>query len=209
MNVTFSVRSYTTQEKMWRVSEMKVIHDQSTWPVWAKEKIHIVDPDPMWEEKGRQEKALLLKHLSRFGVTEVEHYGSTAIPNLPAKPVIDLMAKIDSFQLINEISLLLAQHNWNYVPPELDGRSWQRFFVKVLNDKRVAHLHIILEYEKRWDVQLLFRDLLRNNKQFTDQYASLKRELAKKYCNDREAYTKEKTEFIQCVLTQPNNGNND
>lgn len=179
---------------------MKDIHDPSTWPVWATEKIQIVDSDPMWEEKGRKEEVLLLKHLARFGVTEVEHYGSTAIPNLPAKPIIDLMAKIDSFQLINEISSALAQHNWKYVPPELDGRSWQRFFVKVFNEKRVAHLHLMLQSEKRWEEQLLFRDKLRTNQNLVAEYARLKKELAKKYGDDRETYTKKKTEFIRFVL---------
>ncbi|MDX5475100.1 MAG: GrpB family protein [Bacillaceae bacterium] len=179
---------------------MKDIHDQSTWPVWATEKIHIVDSDPMWEEKGRKEEVLLLKHLARFGVTEVEHYGSTAIPNLPAKPIIDLMAKIDSFQLINEISSVLAEHNWNYVPPALDGRSWQRFFVKVINDKRIAHLHIMHELEKRWEEQLLFRDKLRTNQYLVGEYARLKKELANKYGDDREEYTRKKTEFIYYVL---------
>ncbi|MEC0348046.1 GrpB family protein [Peribacillus frigoritolerans] len=179
---------------------MKDIHDESTWPVWANETIDIVEPNPKWVEKGNQEKALLLNLLSTFGITEIQHYGSTSIPNLPAKPIIDLMAKIDSFQKIKEISSLLANHDWNYVPPNIDNRPWQRFFVKVINDKRVVHLHILLEGEERWDNQLLFRDLLRTNQQFIDEYAILKRNLAKKYSNDREAYTKAKTEFINYVL---------
>ncbi|MGF9977088.1 GrpB family protein [Viridibacillus arvi] len=84
---------------------MKDIHDESTWPVWANETIDIVEPNPKWVEKGIQEKELLLNLLSTFGIKEIQHYGSTSIPNLPAKPIIDLMAKIDSFQKIKEISL--------------------------------------------------------------------------------------------------------
>ncbi|WP_025028244.1 GrpB family protein [Caldalkalibacillus mannanilyticus] len=179
---------------------MKSNHDESTWPIWANEEINIVQPNPNWIERGVLEKELLLHHLAQFGVTEVEHYGSTSIPFLPAKPIIDVMAKIDSFEKIGEIASILAPHDWNYVPPELDGRPWQRFFVKVKNDKRVAHLHIMLEEEIRWDMQLLFRERLRNNPQLITEYASLKQNLAEMYNNDREAYTKAKTEFIKYVL---------
>lgn len=179
---------------------MKEIYDEATWPVWANETINIVEPNHNWKEKGEHEKALLLNLLPTFGIIDIQHYGSTSIPNLPAKPIIDLMAKIDSFKKIKEISSLLANYDWNYVPPTLDNRAWQRFFVKVINDKRVVHLHIMLEGEERWEKQLLFRDLLRNNQKFIDEYAILKRNLANKYNNDRESYTKAKTEFINYVL---------
>ncbi|MUK88318.1 GrpB family protein [Ornithinibacillus sp. L9] len=180
---------------------MKDVHDESNWPIWAKEKIDIVEPNPNWRKIGEQEKDLILNYLSSYGVSEVQHYGSTSIPNLPSKPIIDLMAKINSFTSIKDISSVLAKHDWHYVPPELDGRHWQRFFVKVINHKRVAHLHIMLETEERWNQQLLFRDLLRSNPHFIEEYANLKRNLAKKYAQDREGYTKAKTEFINYVLS--------
>ncbi|KHF39287.1 GrpB family protein [Halalkalibacter okhensis] len=179
---------------------MKDIQDESTWPVWANEKIEIVDSDPNWVLKGAQEKARLLALLSSFGINEIQHYGSTSIPNLPAKPIIDLMTKVDTFKQIEELASILESDGWNYVPPHLDGRTWQRFFVKVVNNKRVAHLHILIEGDERWDKHILFRDLLRNNQQFIEDYAILKRSLAKKYNNDREAYTKAKNEFITYVL---------
>lgn len=179
---------------------MKDIHNESTWPVWANEKIEIVDSDPKWVLTGIQEKARLLALLSSFGITEIQHYGSTSIPNLPAKPIIDLMTKMDTFKKIEEIATILESEGWNYVPPDLDGRKWQRFFVKVVNDKRVAHLHILIEGDERWDKHIRFRDLLRNNQQFVEEYAILKRSLAKKYNNDREAYTNAKKEFISNVL---------
>jgi GrpB-like predicted nucleotidyltransferase (UPF0157 family) len=179
---------------------MKDIPDEKPYPVWANEKIEIVESNPNWLAKGKQEKEQLLNHLSSFGIKDIQHYGSTSIPKLPAKPIIDLMVKIDSFQKINEIASVLANYDWHYVPPNLDNRHWQRFFVKVINDKRVAHLHIMLEGEERWDKQLRFRDLLRTSQQFVNEYAILKRELSITYNNDREAYTKAKTEFVNYVL---------
>ncbi|KMJ57155.1 hypothetical protein AB685_17215 [Bacillus sp. LL01] len=179
---------------------MKNIHDKNTWPVWATETIDIVEPNPRWIKKGEHEKALLLEILSPFGITEIQHYGSTSIPNLPAKPIIDLMAKIDSFETVEDIASLLIDYNWHYVHPDLDQRSWQRFLVKVINNKREVHLHLLLEGDVRWDNQLLFRDRLQSNRNLVNEYASLKKNLVKKYSSDRELFTKAKSEFINSVL---------
>ncbi|WP_123043626.1 GrpB family protein [Cohnella candidum] len=180
-------------------------HLNSNWPVWATESVEIKTPDPVWLEKGRYEVNRLREHLSPYGVSEVEHIGSTSIPNLPAKPIIDLMAKISSYDEIEKIAASLKAVNWNYVPPELDGQEWRRFFVKVKNDKRECHLHLMLENEERWEKQLLFRNLLRENPDWTWQYGELKKKLAEDYKEDREAYTEAKTDFIKSVLESIDN----
>ncbi|WP_071394253.1 GrpB family protein [Bacillus tuaregi] len=82
--------------------------EQSNIPVWAYETIEIKAPDPMWKEKGIQEGATLYQILSDLGVKQVEHIGSTTIPKLPAKPIIDLMASIPSYKRIKEIVEKLA-----------------------------------------------------------------------------------------------------
>ncbi|WP_394122068.1 GrpB family protein [Planococcus donghaensis] len=169
-------------------------------PVWAYEKIAIVKPDPTWKDKGIRESEELYNLLSAFGVKEVEHIGSTSIPNLSAKPIIDLMATISSLQDIKEIVDMLSLHDWHYVPPELDKQQWRRFFVKVKNDKRIAHLHLMQDGEERWEEQLNFRNKLRANVDLTDQYAALKKQLAEEFNSDREKYTEAKTEFIRNVL---------
>jgi GrpB-like predicted nucleotidyltransferase (UPF0157 family) len=172
------------------------------WPVWATEPVEVNEPDPFWQEQGDIEKNHLYELLSPVGLNDIEHIGSTSIPNLPAKPIIDLMALVRTFNQIDEIEKILSPHDWNYVPPELDGHSWRRFFVKVRDDKRIAHLHLMVTGEERWDDQLLFRDALRNHPLWAEDYANLKRELSKKYKNDREAYTEEKTQFVNKVLDQ-------
>ncbi|WP_096435863.1 GrpB family protein [Alteribacter populi] len=173
---------------------------QSDWPVWATESVEIIEPDPKWIDKGMQEKNELYTILSPYGITEVEHFGSTSIRHLLAKPIIDLMAKTESFERIDEISSALIKIDWHFVPPNLDNRPWRRFFVKVKNDKRSAHLHIMYEGDERWEKQLLFRDRLRMNEKLRAEYAHLKRNLAKEFQGDREAYTKAKTTFVNKVL---------
>ncbi|MDR4936362.1 GrpB family protein [Rossellomorea marisflavi] len=178
------------------------IDDERNIPLWAYETIEIEDPDPDWMDQGIQESKELLQILSAWGVREVEHIGSTAISDLPAKPIIDFMASISSFEDIDGVVGNLSLSDWHYVPPELDKHHWRRFFVKVENDKRVAHLHLMQEGEERWGEQLEFRNRLRADGHLADQYAALKRRIAKEFNHDREKYTEAKTAFINKVLRQ-------
>jgi GrpB-like predicted nucleotidyltransferase (UPF0157 family) len=177
-----------------------ITENQEGWPPWAIETIEILPYDPDWPETGKNEIKKLITLLSRFGIKRIEHIGSTAIPGLPAKPVIDLMANTESFAEIEKIIEKLRPDCWNYVPPELDGRKYRRFFVKVIDGKRTAHLHLMLKDETRWEEQLLFRDKLRKNPFLVNEYSELKKKLAKENRNNREAYTEAKTNFVKKVL---------
>lgn len=175
-------------------------HHQKEWPVWATEEIRIAAPDPAWLNKGIHEVEELKQRLAPFGNKQIEHIGSTSVPGLPAKPIIDVMAKVPSFDEIERIAEMLEEHRWSYVPPELDGRAYRRFFVRVKNDRRECHLHLMLDNEPRWEQQIQFRDRLREHSEWAQQYADLKVKLALENQDDREAYTAAKTEFIQRVL---------
>jgi GrpB-like predicted nucleotidyltransferase (UPF0157 family) len=174
--------------------------ENRNWPKWAVESIEIEPSNPDWIDAGSAEARGLLHRLGPFGVKEVEHIGSTSIRNLPAKPILDLMAMIPSFDDLDEIACTLAKDQWHYVPPELDNRPWRRFFIKVENEKRVAHLHLMPDGEPRWVQQRLFRDFLNGNPTLKDDYAELKKHLANQFPDDREAYSEGKTAFIQRVL---------
>lgn len=174
--------------------------DHNNIPVWAFEAIEIKKPNPTWKNKGMQEREELYILLSPFDVKQIEHIGSTAIPNLPAKPIIDLMASIPSLEHINKIAEHLYSNDWHYVPPELDKQPWRRFFVKVKNNKRVAHLHLLQEGEDRWEKQLIFRNKLRTNPLLVEEYANIKSQLAQEFNKNREGYTEAKTDFINKVI---------
>jgi GrpB-like predicted nucleotidyltransferase (UPF0157 family) len=174
--------------------------NNSNLPKWATESIQIESPNHEWINRGNAEVKELLNLLSSFDVKEVEHIGSTSIFDLPAKPIIDLMAIVPSYDCIDDIAVKLGEYQWHFVPPELDNRPWRRFFIKVENQKRVAHLQAMLKGEPRWVQQLSFRNRLNRNPSLREEYATLKKDLAKKYFNDREAYSQAKTEFIQRVL---------
>jgi GrpB-like predicted nucleotidyltransferase (UPF0157 family) len=88
------------------------------------------------------------------------------------------------------------------VDPDLDQRPWRRFFVKIADDHRRAHLHLMTAETPRWEQQLAFRDTLRGAPSLIRAYAELKRELATRHAIDREAYTAAKADFIHMVLNR-------
>lgn len=137
--------------------------------------------------------------LRAFRLGVIEHIGSTSVPGLPAKPVIDLMAMVESFDRISEFADAVSSSGWHYVPPELDRRDFRRFFVHVVDDHRDAHLHLLRPGEPRWQEQLAFRDRLRADPRLRQRYAALKRRSAEAHADDREAYSQAKAEFIQAA----------
>jgi GrpB-like predicted nucleotidyltransferase (UPF0157 family) len=172
-------------------------------PPWAYEKAEVLPHDPRWAQRAATERAYLARLLEPWLAGGVEHVGSTAVPGLAAKPVIDLMASVrDPDAVVAEAGGQLEADGWCYVPPELDGRPWRRFYVKpdTSRQRRVAHLHVIATGHPRWAQQITFRDELRRDDKLARRYADLKRRVAAQYADDREAYTDAKAEFIADVL---------
>ncbi len=173
------------------------------WPLWAAARVEVVASDPTWPARGLAVAAELDELLSPWLVAAVEHVGSTAVPGLPAKPVLDLMAAVaNPGSLVPDGLVRLGAAGWVLVPPELDARPWRRFFVRPdgRGARRLAHLHVMRPEEPRWAQQLTFRDRLRVDHELARQYAELKIALARLHPHDREQYTEAKREFIETVL---------
>jgi len=169
-------------------------------PAWAYEKAEVLPHDPRLVERARAERDRLARSLASWLVDGVEHGGSTAVPGLAAKPVIDLMASVtDPDAVVAQAGERLAADGWCYVPPELDsGGLWRRFFVKpdASGQRRVAHLQVIQAGHPRWAGQIAFRDALRRDDRLARSYEDLKQRLAAQHAGDREAYTDAKSEFV-------------
>ena len=171
------------------------------WPSWATEKVEIVQPDPNWPKLARGLAEDLHDRLRAWLDGNIEHVGSTAVPGLPAKPVIDLMAPVTSVQLSHEADSTLTEAGWQLVPPHLDNRPWRRFYVLADGASRVAHLHLLERSSPRWHEVLAFRDALRSRPALVAAYAKVKRAAAEAHPDDREGYTAAKSDFIHEVLT--------
>lgn len=174
----------------------------SEWPTWAMEQIHVQPPQEEWNRRGAQLCRELDSVLARWLVAPTEHIGSTAVPGLAAKPVIDVQAAVGDLDCAAAVGQALSRFGWHLVPPNLDARRWRRFLVKVVDEHRAAHLHLLPAGSPRWAKQLAFRDALRADPALVHRYAELKRTLAMQHPTDREAYTEGKADFVRRVLEE-------
>lgn len=172
----------------------------SEWPAWAMEQVQVQTPRPVWQRQGGRLCRRLDAMLARWLLAPVEHVGSTAVPGLSAKPVIDVQAAVSDLDCADAVAEVLAPARWHLVPAELDARPWRRFLVQVLDGHRAAHLHLLPGGSARWGEQLAFRDALRADPALARRYDALKRTLASAHVNDREAYTAGKADFVRSVL---------
>jgi GrpB-like predicted nucleotidyltransferase (UPF0157 family) len=158
-------------------------------------KVEVVDYDPAWPAQFRQEEAAI-KRVLGSQVVALEHGGSTSVPGLAAKPIIDMWAALRS-PLRQEDVKAMAAVGYDYL-----GESAlpdQDFFVK--SEPRIYHLHCYPAGHPEWDRHLAFRDWLRAHPDAAAAYASLKRELAARFPADALAYTEAKSDFIESALS--------
>ncbi len=135
-------------------------------------------------------------------MTAVEHVGSTAVPNLAAKPIIDIMVGIRTLADAPFVVEPLASIGYEYVPKYEVTMPERRYFHKGPAMARTHHLHMVEPTSEFWKRQLAFRDYLRAHPDVAEQYARLKQALAVQYQWDRSGYTDAKTEFILGVIAQ-------
>ena len=155
--------------------------------------VEIVAYDPSWPGRFDEEAKELRRALAPWLVGPIEHIGSTAIPGLAAKPVIDIMAGVETLDASRPAIAALADLGYCYAPYRPDSEHW---FCKPSPAFRTHHLHLIPFESREWHEAIAFRDYLRAHSQIATEYEDLKRGLAQKYRFDREAYTEAKGPFI-------------
>jgi GrpB-like predicted nucleotidyltransferase (UPF0157 family) len=174
----------------------------------VQEDVAIVPYDPRWPELFRREKEHLLACLPTELIRRVEHFGSTAVPGLAAKPVVDLLVEVTDLQATRtRIAPMLAAQGYDYFWRPThgdDGPPFYAWFIKrdAGSGTRTHHIHMVeSHFAEHWD-RLLFRDYLIEHPRVAREYEGLKFRLASAYPNDRVAYTKGKTEFVVRVTEQ-------
>ena len=159
--------------------------------------VRIVPYDPAWPSLFQQERSLLEAALGKWLAGPIEHFGSTAVPRLPAKPVIDIMAGVESLDASRDAIAAAGGLGYVYYPYRPDVMHW---FCKPSAAFRTHHLHLVPFNSPLWIERLAFRDYLRKAPAVAAEYAELKGRLATQFEFDRESYTDAKGPFIQHVL---------
>lgn len=167
------------------------------------DEIEIVEYDPRWPALFAEEAARLRAALDPGLIVGLEHFGSTAIPGMAAKPIIDILIAVGS----------LAEARERFVEPleELDYAFWsdnpktdRLFFVKGMppyGARRTHHVHVVEPSAEPWQ-RLRFRDYLIAHPDEARRYADLKRNLAAMNRSDREAYTDAKAAFVDEIMAK-------
>ena len=119
------------------------------------------------------------------------------MPGLEAKPIIDILAGVRDLDESRACFEPLARLDYMYAPYLPNEMHW---FCKPHPSRRTHHLHLVPAGSKRYADELAFRDRLQEDPQIATEYLALKRNLASRFANDREAYTNAKSDFVRRVL---------
>ena len=173
------------------------------------ESVDVVPYNPEWPKWYERERRHLLACLPGGLVTRIEHFGSTAVPGLAAKPIVDMLIGVtDLTETRRQVPPILEAQGYDYfwrptwgddVPPFY---AW--FIKRNTNGKRTHHLHFVESHFEHWD-RLLFRDYLIAHPDVAKQYGELKKKLAAAHASDRVRYTEAKTAFIRFVMDRARN----
>lgn len=157
---------------------------------------HVVisDYDPAWPEEFRREAAAIARILGD-NLTAIHHIGSTAVPGLAAKPIIDIMPVVRSLGAVDGSRAALESLGYEYLGEfGIPGRRYMRKG----GDERTHQVHVFAQGDTvNITRHLAFRDFLRAHPDVCAEYAALKRELAARYPYDIDAYFEGKDAFVR------------
>ena len=155
--------------------------------------IKLIPHHKSWVPFFKKEKNKILKAIPNI---HVEHVGSTAIPSISAKPIIDMTIGIKKIKDFNKYKIKLEKLGFEYHANR--GSKFNKFFTKGPADCRTVYIHLVRYKGNIWNNYINFRDKLNKNKKLASQYQKLKLNLASKFKN-RDFYTKAKADFIKMV----------
>ncbi len=157
--------------------------------------VKLVPYSSEWESLFAEEERLLRSSVGAY-VVDIQHVGSTAIPGMEAKPIIDIAVALRRLEDVEKCVELMERLGYEYDEEHPD----RHFFVKGDPSRRTHYLHMVEWNSDSWKSYIRFRDYLRQHEEAAREYARLKRELARKSQGNRDLYTPGKAEFIESVL---------
>ena len=161
------------------------------------EHIEVVEYSAEWPRIFKREAAAILA-ACRPWIMEVHHIGSTSVPGLAAKPILDVLpvaaGPAEALEAVSRLTALEYRYRGE------NGIAGRFYFDRVVDGRTVMHVHVFPAGHPEVRRHLVFRDHLRTNPDVAREYARLKRELASRYRDDRRTYTDSKAAFITGVI---------
>jgi GrpB-like predicted nucleotidyltransferase (UPF0157 family) len=164
-----------------------------------RDTVRLAPYEPEWARLYEAERARLQAAVGEH-VLDIQHVGSTAIPGIVAKPILDIAAAVRSFEAAFVCIEPIVALGYEYYGE--NGIPRRHYFVRrdPVSGQTIIHLHMNELGGPDWENQILFRDYMLAHPGTAAQYTALKRDLAAQYPHDREAYTDAKAPFIEHVL---------
>ncbi|HML45501.1 MAG TPA: GrpB family protein [Clostridia bacterium] len=161
--------------------------------------IAVIPHDPVWKALYEQEEALLRRIFDGL-LIDIQHFGSTSIPGMPSKPIIDILITVPDIQAVDACDGLMIQNR--YLPKGENGIAGRRYFVKFKDDgeNHSHHVHIYEPGNPHVADELLFRDFVSMDQAAFEAYAKVKLEAAQAHRFSPPAYTDAKTECVRRIM---------
>ncbi len=171
----------------------------------VQESVSIEPYNPIWPQLFKKEKNHLLSILPDTLIQRIVHFGSTAVPGLGAKPIIDMLVGVTSLKEVRKtVAPLLESQGYDYFWRPTWGDNTPPFYAWFIkrNSKgiRTHHIHMVEKNFEHWD-RLLFKDYLIEHPDIAREYEQLKSQLAKEYGDNRVVYTQKKSDFIEKITS--------
>lgn len=175
---------------------MKNLKDMSLAELWQLFPIVLVPHDTRWSDWAREEIGLLKDILSEASPT-ITHIGSTAIPGIYAKPIIDILVEIPEGIDLTRIRALMETAGYICMNEQSGRMSFNKGYTPAGYADRVFHIHV---HRTDDNAEIAFRDYLRTHPESAREYERLKFSLLPVYRHDRDAYTRAKTDFVAGIV---------
>lgn len=166
-----------------------------------RKKVELISYKPIWKKLYKKEEKLLLKTLGK-DVLDIQHVGSTSVPGVKSKLIIDIAVGIKSLKIGARFIGPLKKLNYECMGNA--GVRGRLFFAKGSKKNRTHYLHVEKLNSRNWINHIIFRDYLREHKKAVKGYNKLKERLAKEFRNDRDQYTAKKGIFIKKIINKAN-----
>lgn len=167
-----------------------------------KDKVELEEYTTRWHESYLEEEKVL-KEVLKDILLEIEHVGSTSIPNLKSKPIVDIGIAVKDLKEVEKYAKKLEEAGYNFRYD--NGEKGEYLVRKGPEDNRTHYIHIVELNSEKWLNFVLFKRHLLNNPEVVTEYENLKVELSKKFSDDRKSYTKAKNEFIANIIEKEKN----